>query len=375
MIGVLSAGNFVIGMGAFMVVGLLVPLAEDLEISAASAGLLMTVYAAAYAISAPLLVALTGRMPRRLLLLAAMAIFAASAFLASIAETERVLWFARCFAAFGGGIFTPVASAVAASNAPPEHRGKALAQVFLGLTFAQLIGVPLGGFVAYSFGWQAAFALVGMLALAHLIAIALVLPKDMMGPPASTLASLGAALMDVGCMLRILFAVILLSGVFALTTFFAPMFTQSMGFGRNEIALLLFTFGLGAVAGNLIGGFASDRIDSTRLLLGICIAMAALTPLYALIPMPMIAVLALTFVWSTIGWTFAAPQQMQLISYAPERANVMLALHGAAIYVGSALGSGLGALVLSRFDYDALGIVGAIMMLLAAGILMIARRY
>lgn len=375
MIGVLSAGNFVIGMGAFMVVGLLVPLAEDLKISVAAAGLVMTVYAAAYAISAPLLVAVTGGISRRLILLLAMAVFAASAFLASLSETETTLWLARILAAFGAGIFTPVTSGVAASNAAPEQRGKALAQVFLGLTVAQLFGVPLGGFVAYSYGWQAAFALVGALAIAQITAMLLVLPKDLTGPPASSLASLGAALVDVGCLLRIFFAVLLLSGVFVLTTYFAPMFSARMDFGRDEIALLLFVFGLGAVAGNLVGGYLSDQIEPTRLLLAICVAMAVLSPLYALIPMPMVAVLVLTFVWSTIGWTFAAPQQMQLIAYAPERANVMLALHGAAIYVGSAAGSAIGALVLSRFEYEALGFFGAALMTLAAGCLLIARRF
>ena len=150
MIWSLSASNFVIGMGAFVLIGLVTPIAGDMDLSPPRVGAAMTTYAIAYALLSPFLVSLTGALGRRRVLALAMTIFAGGNLLTALAPTEFVLHLSRVVAAAGAGMFTPVTSSVAAALAPPQARGRALANVIVGLTVAQVLGVPVGSFVGYT---------------------------------------------------------------------------------------------------------------------------------------------------------------------------------------------------------------------------------
>jgi predicted MFS family arabinose efflux permease len=156
-------------MGAFVVVGGLNPLASDLALTPGQAGAFLTVYAISYAILSPLLVSLTGTIGRRRVLVAGFALFSLSNLFAALAPDATWLYVTRILAAAGAGLTTPVSAAVVAALAPPEARSKALAGVFFGLTLAQVIGVPAGSFIAYTFGWRAAFWTVVVLGLPMLV--------------------------------------------------------------------------------------------------------------------------------------------------------------------------------------------------------------
>ena len=154
MIPALSACNFVIGIGAFALIGFLEPLGDDLNRTPAQAGQLMTIYAVAYAILSPLLVAVSGKVGRRRIMAAGFVLYALAALVSALAPNFAVLGFARIIAAAGAGIFTPLAAAVAAGLYPEEQRAKVLAAVFFGLTISQVVGVPAGSWIAYTFGWR-----------------------------------------------------------------------------------------------------------------------------------------------------------------------------------------------------------------------------
>ena len=142
---ILMATNFVVGMGAFMVVGLLIPVAEDLSLTEAGAGWMMTSYALGYAVLSPVLVSATGAVGRRRILAFGLGIFALASLICAVAPNVTVLFAARVLAAAGAGIVTPVAASIAAGLSPPERQARALAVVFSGMTLAQVIGVPVGG--------------------------------------------------------------------------------------------------------------------------------------------------------------------------------------------------------------------------------------
>jgi DHA1 family inner membrane transport protein len=372
LIGLLSAGNFAIGVGAFVVIGMLTPIAEGLGMSSGSAGFVLTVYSLAYAIGSPLAVAATGRWTRRRVLLAGMALFGLGSLLSALATTAWPLYAARVLASVGAGLFTPTAAAVAAATSAPQERGRALARVFFGLTLAQVLGVPAGSFLAYSLGWQASFVVVAALALLCVVGLARLVPDDLPSQP-TDLGSLVEALRDWRSLASVIFTATFLGSIYVVYTYLTPLLEETMGFGRGWIAGTLLIYGIGAVAGNLAGGRVSDRIGARPTLFLLAAAQIVLMPLFSLLPFSAALVLGLAFVWPLFGWSFIAPQQTLMVELVPERASVMLALNAAAIYVGAALGSAIGAGVIHRFGLAALGIAGSLCCLVALANLLLAR--
>lgn len=335
LIAVLSVSNFVIGMGAFMIIGLLEPLAADLGVSAARAGAVLTTYAVAYALLSPVLVSLTGGIGRRRVLAAGLALFGLGCLLPVIWPTEAALHLSRVFAAAGAGMFTPVAAAVAAGLSAPERRAKALAAVFFGMTMSQILGLPLGSFIAYTYGWRVAFAVVLLVLAPCLWLIWTIVPRGLSFQPV-TLRDLGRVM-------------------------------------RDGITLALLVCGVGAVIGNVMGGALSDRVGPARTLTLLCVAQIIVLPGFSALPWAggqaeMVAgalAMGLLVLWSVFGWSFMAAQQARLIGLAPEAAPVMLALNAAGIYVGAALGSAVGGAVLAGFGLAPLGLVAGALMVVA----------
>ncbi|MEL6102269.1 MAG: MFS transporter [Pseudomonadota bacterium] len=364
LIPALSASNFLVGMGAFVIVGVIEPLGDDLGIDATATGLLLTVYALSYSVFSPLLVSLTGSIGRRRVMAAGLGLFAFAALLSALAPDFLTLQIARVFAAAGAGMFTPVAATVAAGLYPPENRAKVLAAVFFGLTLAQVIGVPAGSWLAYTFGWRWAFWSVVALALPCLYLVWTQVPAGLSFQPVS-LTDLGTALSDGRMMLAVMFTGTFLGAIYVLYTFIAPLLSETMGYGRDGVALVLVLFGCGAVMGNIAGGIMADRVGWRATLTTLCLLQMAIMPLFSLLPMPDLALLILCLAWAASGWSFMAAQQLRLITLAGPRAAVILALNAAAIYVGAAVGSAIGAVVIDLYGLSAIGLAAGLCSALA----------
>ena len=373
LIALLSACNFVIGMGAFVVIGMVPLLVADLRISTAAAGGALTVYALSYAVLSPVLVSLTGRVGRRRVIAAGMVVFAGGALLSALAPNLTMLYVARALSAAGAGLVTPVGAAVVAALAPQSTQGKAIAAFYFGLTLSQALGVPIGGWIAYTFGWRAAFWIVMVMALLFSALIWWRVPAGLRFTPVS-LSDLGRTLKNGLVMGAVLFTSSYLCAFYVLFTYLAPLLDQTMGYGRDGITLVLLLFGAGAVVGNLMGGVLSDRLGSVQSLVLLCLCQIVLMPLFSGLPIEHVFVLVLAFVWSAVGWSFVAPQQVRLLKLAPDMAGVVLALNAAAIYVGSASGSALGGLIQTVGDLTWLGAAGGIGMLGALGHLLWSHR-
>ena len=372
-IPVLSAANFVVGMGAFMVIGMIPPVEEGLGLTTSGAGWIMTIYALAYVVASPTLVALTGRVGRRKVVFTGMSIFALASFLAAAAPNATVLFSARALAAVGAGMMTPVAAAIVAGLVPPERRARSLAAVFFGMTVAQVFGVPAGSYISYTFGWRTAFVVVGVLTLPCLWLIWTRVPRGLQFQPVG-LRDLGALLTNGKIMLAVLFTATFLGAIYVPFTYIAPLLEETMGYGRDGVALVLFVFGVAAVVGNVLGGWMADQIGPGRTLTILAIAQSILMVFLSFLPLPGIVFFALLFAWSAAGWSFTAPQQARVIGLAPDRAPVVLSLNAAAIYVGTAAGAAVGGVVIDSIGIMALGIGGGLVGLLAVANILISRR-
>ena len=160
----MAFGNFAVGIGSLVVAGVLQPMADDLSVGMDAIGRLITIYALAYAIGSPLLIAITGRFDRRTLLIIGLIMAAIGNGITAIAPNYGTVFWARIFIALGAALFTPIASTAAAVLSSAEERGQAIALVFAGFTAATALGVPLGTYIGLNLGWRLTFALVGVIA-------------------------------------------------------------------------------------------------------------------------------------------------------------------------------------------------------------------
>ncbi|MEL6646079.1 MAG: MFS transporter [Pseudomonadota bacterium] len=358
LIPILSAGNFVIGMGAFIAIGLVTPVSDAFGVSTGTAGALMLVYGISYAFAAPLVVGLTGAWPRRRVLTLAMAGFSALAALTALAPTFGALLLARVAMAVWAGMFSPVAATVAAAQAEPGKQGRALALVIVGLTLSQVMGVPAGTWVGYTFGWASAFWIVAGLGALMTLLLALNLPKEL--PGQTNTAALAKALRTPRLMFMVLFTSSFLGAISVLYGYVAPLLEDQAGFTRDGVSVILLIFGVGAVAGNLLGGLLADRLGPARTLATLSAAQIVLMPFFSFLPDGFTAIAILTFIWSVSGWSFAASQQVRLVRVAGPLAPVALALNAAAIFIGISAGAALGGVIADTLGLGALGIAGGV---------------
>lgn len=360
----LSAGNFAIGMGAFVVIGILEPVTKTYAISSADAGWMMTSYAIAYAVGSPIGVALTGTLQRRTVLLAGMMIFAVASLLSAGADSLLTLCGYRVLAAFGAGIFTPVSAGVALSSGDPANQGRDLSRVLFGLTLSQVMGVPVGSFLGYTYGWPVAFLLVTTLSVICALLIYHLVPRKMPFQ-VNTLTTLGHSLLDWRSLLSVLFTASFLGAIYILFTYFAPLLETRMGYQRNGVTIVLLAFGIGAVIGNFLGGKLSDRFGPFETLCFLCVMQIIALFFLGFLPFSGFILVILVVLWSMFGWSFMVAQQSRLVRQTPERQNVVLSLNAASVYLGAAIGSAIGGALIDPFGLDSLAWFAGLFMLFA----------
>lgn len=369
----LAFTNFTIGAGAFFVIGLIGPLTETLALTKVQAGWIMGAYSLGYALSSPILVSLTGARPRRAVILTGVGVFVVASILSAFAWDIASLYAARTLAAMGAGIVTPVAAGVAAASSAPERRGAALSVVFGGITLAQVVGVPGGAFIGFTFGIRAAFLLAAALCVLAAAWVTWSTPRNVPFAPQS-LGTLGRTLMSPPHLVSVTLTVTIAASGYLGYTFLGPLTEMRLGMGRNGVALILLAAGIGAFGGSLVGGYLVDRLGATKTLTLSLIGQVIACPLLTVVPFGLAGGLALAFFWSLVGWAFTVPQQSRLIALDPSAQGVMLALNAAGIYLGSGIGAGLAGVIADRFGLEATGIAGGILALGAIAHLAISER-
>jgi predicted MFS family arabinose efflux permease len=375
----LALGAFAIGTEGFMISGILPGMAHDLGVSVAVAGQLVTIFAFAYAIGSPLVAVVTANVPRRALLIGAMAAFTLSNLLAAFAPGYASLAFARVLLALSAGTFMPASAGYASMTIAPERRGRALSFIYSGMTIALVVGVPLGTLVAARLDWRATFMGVAGLGALALIGIVLKLPASPTPPPISLSRRIAVARRpDVLAVLML--TVLVLIGAFAVNTYLGAFLETIFGISPQGVAATLFLVGIAAAVGNTIGGHVADRWDKRRFLIlatGMMVfAFATITLFADFAPATwaFVGVVCALTLWALFGWSLPAVQQVRLLSIDPHLAPITLSLNSSAIYLGAAIGAALGAATVQVTSLAMIGLVGAICELAALGFLLRSTR-
>lgn len=355
----LTLGAFAIGTEGFMIAGLLPAIARDLNVGLPAAGHLVTAFSLAYAVGAPVIAVLTAGLERRRLLAISMGSFFLGNLLAALAPGYVGLLAARLLLALSAASFMPAASGYAAALGGPERRGRALSTVTNGLTLAIVAGVPLGVLVGQGFGWRATFLGVAVLAALSLLGILAGLPRQAPG----VMAGLGerVALARRRDMLGVLVtSVLTVAGTFSVYTYLGAFIAGVAGLGPRTLAPVLLGFGLASAVGTRLGGSAADRWGArSTVILGSVLALlaylglslgATLGPAQAM-PFVLLAIV----LWGLASWALITAQQARLVALAPALAPVSLSMNSSAIYLGSAIGAAVGALVIANGAIEWLG--------------------
>ncbi|NGZ83663.1 MFS transporter [Duganella aceris] len=363
----LAVGTFAVGTESFMIAGLLPGMAADLAVSVATAGQLVTVFALAYALSSPILTALTGHIGRRALLIVAMGGFALANVAAWLAHDYWQLMAARVLLAFAAGLYVPGANALASAVVAPEKRGSAIAIVNGGLSLAIAFGVPLGAMIGDGMGWRATFG--GVAALSVLATAGLVF-----GLPPGIGANLGTATLAerVKTAARpAILSTLLVTTLWAMAsyttyTYLALFIGARTNLHGAQVGYILFAWGASAALGLFISGKAIDRRGPSAVivpaLLTSALSFILLSASAHLLPRALeiwpaaIAVIA----WGIAHWAFYPAQQTTLVGVAGVKAApIVLSLNASFMYLGFSLGAALGSLTLTYSGVADLGYASA----------------
>ena len=367
----MALGAFAIGTEGFMIAPLLPRLAGDLKVSVAEAGQLVTVFALTYALSSPILTALTGALNRRRLLVFSMIGFAAANGVAFAARDYWMLMGARVLLAVAAGLYSPNANALAGALVSAERRGSALAIVSGGTSIAVALGVPLGSMVGAKFGWRAMFVGVGVLALIATLGLLAGLARDVGSKlHVSSLRERIGVIRQPGVLRTLLVTTLWATGAYTVYTYIATFLHATAGIEGAYLSAVLFVWGLSAAIGIFAGGTLTDRHGPQPVIvLGLALtalAFASLSVSATLLSQAVAVapVMVAIVVWGLSAWAFFPAQQTRLIGVAGIRvAPIVLSLNASFMFLGFSLGAALGSVTLAYAAPSALGWVGGLCVL------------
>ncbi|BDS31266.1 MFS transporter [Aeromonas caviae] len=368
----LTLSAFAIGTTEFVIVGLIPTIAEQLNVSLPSAGLLVSLYALGVAIGAPVLTALTGKLPRKWLLVGLMALFTVGNLLAWQAPGYESLIVARILTGLAHGVFFSVGSTIATGLVAKEKAASAIAIMFSGLTVALVTGVPLGTWIGQVFGWRETFLVVSLLGLVAMVGSMLLVPGNLPKGAASSVREQLAVLTRKPLLLVYAKTALGYGGAFTAFTFLAPILQQVSGFSAGAVSLILLVYGVSVAVGNIWGGKLADRmgpLPALKLLFaGLAVVLLVLT---FTAPHPVLAVLTV-LVWGAFAFGNVPGLQVLVVKQAerhtPNAVDVASGLNIAAFNVGIALGSVVGGFVVEHLGLMHTPWIGALIVLLAYGL-------
>ncbi|WP_339154014.1 MFS transporter [Actinomadura luteofluorescens] len=364
----LAIGAFGIGTTEFVIMGLLPQVGADLGVSVPTAGLLVTGYALGVVAGAPIMTVLGTRISRRSMLMLLMGLFILGNLISAAAPVFAVMLIGRVVASLAHGAFFGIGSVVAAGLVAPERKAGAISMMFTGLTVANVVGVPLGTFVGQTAGWRVTFLIVAALGVLGLAGVAGLVP-DVPKPEGVRLRHEVAAFKNAQVVLAMAMTVLGFGGVFAAITYIAPMMTEVGGFAESSVTWLLVVFGLGMVAGNLIGGRFADRRLMPMLYTALG-GLAVVLLLFTFLASGKAASVVAVFLIGLLGFATVPPLQKRVLDHAHGAPTLASAANIGAFNLGNALSAWLGGLVISAgLGYTAPSAVGAV---LAAAALVLA---
>ncbi|MGR9226221.1 MFS transporter [Rhizobium leguminosarum] len=363
---VLALSSFAIGTTEFVIMGLLPEVAADLSVSIPQAGWLVTGYALAVAIGAPVMAISTAKLKRRTALIALMAFFIAGNLLCALASDYWVLMIARVVTALCHGAFFGIGSVVAAGLVAEDRKARAVALMFTGLTLANVLGVPLGTAIGQAYGWRATFGVVTVIGIVTISGLIAILPRDKQQENGSILREI-AALRNGRLWLALSTTVFFAASMFALFTYIAPLLRDVTGVSPEGVTWTLFLIGLGLTIGNLVGGKLADwRLGAT--LAGVFAAIAITSIAFSYTSRFFIPAEITLFLWAMASFAAVPALQVGVVGFGKDAPNLVSTINIGAFNTGNALGAWVGGLVIDAdFDLTRVPLAAALMALIGLG--------
>lgn len=348
----LTISAFAIGTTEFVIIGLIPTISSDLGVSLPSAGLLVSLYALSVAVGAPVLTALTGRVPRKLLLAGLMAFFTMGNLVAWCAPSYDSLIVARVLTGLAHGVFFSVGSIIATTLVPKDKAASAIATMFSGMTVAFVAGIPLGTFIGQHFGWRATFFVVASFGLIAFVGALAFVPRQLAHTHPAGLLQQFRVLAQPRLALVYAMTAVGYGGSLIAFTFMAPLLEQITGFTPSKVSIVLVAYGVSVAVSNMWGGKLADRVGPVKALKRIFLLLAAV--LFALtftVYNPWLAAITM-LCWGAVAFGNVPGLQVYLVKqarhFAPQAADVASGFNIAAFNLGVAGGSSLGGLIVAH---------------------------
>ncbi|WP_370418893.1 MFS transporter [Streptomyces sp. QH1-20] len=363
----LAISAFGIGTTEFVMMGLLPNVADDLGTSVPTAGYLVSAYALGVVIGAPLLTAMGSRIPRKRMLVLLMGLFTIGNLASALAPSFGLLVVGRVLAGLPHGAFFGVGAVVAARLVTEGRQARAVATMFLGLTVANIVGVPTATLLGQHLGWRATFLVVAGIGLVAMAALTLLVPQL----PRERHQGLGQELRALGdrqVLLGLLTAVFGFAGVFAVYSYLASMMTEVTGFSETSVTLVLALFGIGMTLGALVAGPLTDRALRPTLY-GSLAALAAVLVLFDFTVHVKWAALATVVVLGAVGFMTTTPLQMLVMNKARHAPTLASASNHSAFNLANAGGAWLGGVAIAAgWGWTSPTLVGAVLAVIGLAI-------
>ncbi|WP_425253960.1 MFS transporter [Janthinobacterium sp. NFX145] len=374
----LTLSAFAIGTTEFVIVGLLPTIAADLGVNLPSAGLLVSLYALGVAVGAPVLTALTGKFPRKTLLLSLMVLFTLGNLLAWKSPGYETLVVARILTGLAHGVFFSIGSTIATSLVPKDKAASAIAIMFTGLTVALVTGVPLGTFIGQHFGWRETFLAVSALGLVAFIGSLLYVPSTIKHSKPASLLQQVQVLGQPRLLLVYAMTAVGYGGSFIAFTYLAPILQDVSGFSAGAVGVVMLVYGVSVAFGNIWGGKLADKKGPVSALKLIFLLLALVLLLLTFTaPHPVLVVITV-LLWGAVAFGNVAGLQVYVVQQAehftPRAVDVASGLNIAAFNLGIAGGAWGGGLIVEHLGLVHTGWIGALVVLGAFGLTALSGR-
>lgn len=350
----LALGGFAIGTTEFVASGLLPEIARELlprawaasqEDAIAQAGILVSAYAAGVVVGAPVLAAVTARLPRKTVLLWLLVVFVLATVATAVLPGFGFVVAARFVAGLPHGAYFGVATVAASELLGPGNRGKAAASVLTGLTIANIIGVPAITAIGQAAGWRAAYLVVAAAFALTVVAVSIAVPQGP-GDPSATIRTELRAFARVQVWLTVALGAIGFGGLFAAYTYIAPITTEVTRLTASAVPIVLIVFGVGMTVGNLASGRFVDRGIRRAVLVGFVGTLLSLLVLL-LWAHTAVGLFAGVLLIGGFASVLGPAIQVRLMDVAAGSTTIAAASTHSALNIGNSLGAALGALVIA----------------------------
>ena len=343
----LLLGNFIIGTGVLLPSGLLNELAADLDVSAAQAGLLTLVGGVVVAIGAPVFAGLTSSIDRRKLLCGALLLYAIGHCVSALVPNFWLLVVLRAVTVIGAAIFTPQAAATAGLLVPLEKRAAAIAFIFIGWSTATVAGIPLGSYLAALTGWRVVFGGMGLISLLTTLLLWQTLRPGLFVKPLDS-AAWKQALTTPVILVVLLVTALSMSGQFTAFAYIAPIMREAFAGGPEQVSISFAVAGVAGVLGNALASRFVNRIGVDEVIataiMGLIVGLGIFALSFGNFPLALVGIA----IWGLGSFSSNSLQQSRLVTIAPALSSATVALNTSVVYVGQAVGAGVGGWFVAR---------------------------